>query len=227
MRHQSLTLTHKEKRRGLVPVLCVLLILALSQAAFAQSGRRQRQSGRDVTPPVVTTEAEANPEVEVKKTTTVKPDAVATLIVVGDTSSSSLVILPGYLSTAVDACVKRLSLSAALNVTAGGSMSRGQAVAHAKRQKEAFVVWMEAVVEDARGSSNGMAIDYAVFTPETAKVKMFGRVYLETGRAAGGRIGVNLPTVTNTMPLGYLMKEAGQEVAERIMDKFHVRALDR
>ncbi len=204
----------RTKRAGLL-IICAVSILCLSQAILAQSGRRPPK--RESPPPSAPAEPAGPPE---HKAPAEKPPPAAYLIVGGDRISSSINILPSYVDEAVDSCVKHLRKSPSLDVKAGGTMTRRDAIEKAKREKEAHVVWMEVRVEDDR--SDGVSIGYTVFKPQTGQVKNFGRVYLGSRRAGNGRVGVGVPSVGRRYPIEYYLREGGEDVAERVMSVFQV-----
>lgn len=203
-----------KKRRGFL-IICALSALCLPQSTLAQSGRRQVR--RDSPAPAVPAEAKTESEVSPKKA---KPAPAATLIVGGDRLGSSFLISAGYLDVALAACVERLRGAPSLAVTGGGNMTRKEAVDEAKRQEDAHVVWLE--IKPANDGSDDVAIEYWVFIPKTAKVMTSGRIYLGSTARGNGRVGAGVPSVTRRLPLEYQLREGGREVADRVMDKFHV-----
>jgi hypothetical protein len=220
MRHERLSLAVSEEKRVRLLIVCVLSILCLSQAAHAQSGRRQSKN-ISPSPPVV---VEPKTETEVKPPAA-KPAPVASLIVGGDRDRASFDIPSGYLDVAVDACIERLGKAASLSVVGGGSMNRKEAIDKAKKQEDAYVVLLEMSVENVNSASAGIILSYTVLTPQTAKVKKFGHVYLDRAQLGTGNVGVGLPPSTSRrLPPEYLLKQGGRDVADRVMDIFHVTA---
>lgn len=221
MRFEILRRTRREEKRRYLLLVCALSLLCFSQAALAQSGRRQSKSVSTTPPPATETKTE-----DEAKPPGVKPPPVATLTVGGDSMSSSFDIPTGYLDIAINACIDRLEKSAGLEVSSAGSnLSRKDAIEKAKKQNVAHVVWLEIKIEDSGVSQPVMTIQYTVFTPETGKVKTFGRVFLDRSQVSRGPVGVGIPpSVTRRMPLDYLMREGGRQVADRVMDAFHVTA---
>ena len=206
---------HPRKKPAGLLIICAVSILCLSQAMLAQSGRRPPK--REPAPPPAP--AEPAPPLE-HKTPAEKPPPAAYLIVGGDRISASINILPSYVDEAIDSCIKHLRKSPSLDVKAGGTMTRRDAIEKAKKEKEAHVVWLEVRVEDER--ADGVSIGYTVFNPQTAQVKNFGRVYLGNRRAGNGRVGVGVPSVIKRYPIEYYMREGGEDVAERVMSVFLV-----
>lgn len=219
MRHERLSLAVSEEKRVRLLIVCLLSILCFSQVALAQSGRRQSKN-ISPSPPVI---------VEPKTETEAKPPAakppVASLIVGGDRDRPSFDIPSAYLDIAIDACIERLGKAKSLSVIGGGSMSRKEAIDKAKKQEDAYVVWLEMSVENVNSASPGIGLAYTVFIPQTGKVKTFGNVYLDRAQVGTGNVGIGLPpSSSRRLPLEYLLKEGGRNVADRVMDIFHVTA---
>jgi hypothetical protein len=221
MRHKSLCSALSEKKRGHLLIACALTLLCLSQAAIAQSGRRQIK--RDAAPPIIAPEIKTE---EVAKPPKAKASPIASLIVGGDTLSSTFDVPSGYLDIAINSCIERLSKASSLMVkSAGSSMRRKEAIDKAKKQEEAYVVWVDLKSEMGGASQTGLILEYSIFSPQTAKVKDSGHIYLD--RARNSRVGVGLPqSIGRKLPLDYLMKEGGRELANRVMNIFHVSARD-
>lgn len=222
MRHPSLSSAPSEKTRARFLIVCAVALLYFSTGAIAQSGRRQ---SKNISPsPLPTTTPEIKPEEEAKPKAKAAP--VASLVVGGDRMSTGFDVPSGYLEIAIDACIERLSKSSSLMVTSAGSgMNRKEATDKAKKEKEAYVVWLELKSETSGISQTGLILEYTVFSPQTAKVKDYGHIYLDgTGNS---RVGVGLPTsIGRRLPLDYLMKQGGRNVADRVMNIFHVTARD-
>jgi hypothetical protein len=202
-----------EKKHRCLLIVCALLILCLSQSTLAQSGRRQSKNPSP-TPPVTVepkTENEAKPPA-------VKPAPVATIIVSGDRLGSSLYIPSGYVDVAIRSCVDRLEESASLAVTVGGNMTRKESIDRAKKEKDSHVLWLEVKMEEY--GTNEVSIGYAVFAPQTGKSMTSGRVYLGSKGLGSGGVRVGVPSTSRRMSLEYQMREAGRDVAERVMSKF-------
>ena len=203
-------------RRGLLLAACAVTLLAcLSQAALAQSGRRQNKPLSPPTPVVNKVEGETKPEAKPRPD---KPGPVATVIVGGDRFGNTATIIPGYVDEAVEGCVMELNKTRSLEARGGGGMSRKEAIDRAKKETEAHVLWLDVRVDGNR--SDDIAVSYTLFMPQTAKVVTFGNVYLLGRRAGNGRVGVGLPPIGGrNMPLQYQMREAGRGVAQRVIDK--------
>jgi hypothetical protein len=153
-------------------------------------------------------------------------------LIVGFDRMTASMDMPSYVQEYVyEACIARLHKSTALSVSPSGDMSRKQATDRAKLQKEAHVVWFEVAANNyqrggtdasIRGGDSSFFIDYVIFSPETGKVKKFGRVYPDQVRGGSGRVGVSIPSVTGRLPIQYRLQLAGEEIADRIMTEFHI-----
>jgi hypothetical protein len=223
MKHKRFIVDLSDPKLRCLLMVCGLLIICLSQAAHSQSGRR-RNTGSP-TPSPVTVQADTKEEV---KPAPAKPAPIASLIVGGNSFGASMDIPSSYLDIAIDACIGRLKEAASLAVSGGGSrMTRKDAIDDAKRQKEALVVWLEMKVDDPQRGANGIVIGFTIFAPQTGAVKGFGEVYLDSNRMGTGRVGVGLPKVANRVPLEYLMRDGGRNVADRVMQKLNVGLIHR
>lgn len=199
---------------------CALMILCLTPSALAQSGRRVPK-GTAAPAPAPTPSADAQADAKAAAAPAQKPAAALTLLVGGDRLSASFDTLPGYMDIVLNACIQRLEKVQSIAVNAGGShMTRGEAVDAAKRQKESHVVWLEMKIERNSSVQTDVVVEFYVFKPETAKIEGSGRIYLDGSRRVGGVVGVGVPSVTRRLPLDYLAKEAGREIAERVLNLF-------
>ena len=208
---------HKTLSRGCLLAVCAVALLCLSQAALAQSGRRQKTVASPSSPPPADTptakgEGEARPRAD-------KRAPLATVIVGGDTFSNSMTIGPTYIGEAVDSCTEDLNRSGGLEARGGGAMNRKEAVDRAKKETESYVLWLE--MRGGGSRSDELYVSYMLLRPQTAKIIASGNVYLATRRVGKGPVGVGVPGIGGRMPLQYLMREAGREVAGRVADKIH------
>ena len=227
MRAERLSSAPAAGKRARLLVVCALLLLSLSQAAVAQSGRRQVKNPSPSAPDV-SVEDKAEPKASPTPPKAVAP--VASLVITGDRASATFEIPTGYLDIATNACYDTLRKSLSLNVTAGSTnLTRKDAIDEAKKQTEAYVVWLELKAE-LNAQQNDLAyvvIQFTVFSPQTAKVKYFDSIYLDRATMGSGRVGVGLPpSVSRRFPLDYVMREGGRRVAERLMRHFRVSVQD-
>ncbi|HKQ52629.1 MAG TPA: hypothetical protein VJT74_09690 [Pyrinomonadaceae bacterium] len=212
----------KTLSRGYLLTACVVALLCLSQSAQAQSGRRQK-TVLSPSPPADTTTVTKDKEGEAKPRAD-KPAPLATVIVGGDRFSNSYSVGPTYIDEAVESCTENLNRAGGLEARGGGDMTRKDAVDRAKKETEAYVLWLEMRVEGNR--TDDITVTYTLFRPQTAKIMAYGNVYLATRRVGKGPVGVGVPGIGGRMPLQYLMREAGREVAGRVADKLHTVTRD-
>jgi len=180
---------------------------------LAQSGRRQNKPLSPPTPVVTKDEGEARTKA---KPSADKPAPMATIIVGGDKFDMSTVI-SGYLTEAMESCIVELNRSRGLEARGGGNMTRKEAIDRAKKETEAHVLWLSVRVDGNR--QDDIAVSYSLFMPQTGKVLTFGNIYLASRRVGRGPVGVGIPSTSGRVPLQYLMREAGRDVAGRVMDK--------
>lgn len=223
MQHERSTLALHRETRPWCAIVCALFFVCLSQTALAQSGRRPVK--QDTPPPTTTVETKAEPVVT---RPAINTPPIATLIISGDRTSAEFDIPIGYLDFAINACIERLRKAIALEVSAGGTnLSKSEAVDLAKKQTSSHVVWLDLKVENDNTGMGGIIVQYFVFIPESAKVKNFGRVYADRAQLGTGPMGVGLPRSTSKRaPLDYLMKQAGRDIAERLIGIFQVSLRD-
>src|SRR5215217_3555588 len=111
MRHETLGHAFSLWSRGRLLTVCAVALLCLSQAALAQSGRRQKTVASPSPPPpadaAVKGEAEAKPRAN-------KPAPLGTVIVGGDRFSNSMSIGPTYIDEAVESCTEELNRAGGL-----------------------------------------------------------------------------------------------------------------
>ena len=144
----------------------------------------------------------------------------------GDFSRIPLYVSSGVLRT----CAGRLDDPESVRVeTATRDISRADAILRAKAEKEAHVVWLELRPEtlSGRAGSNDDAynvhVQYSVFAPTTAKQVTSGRVYPHAYRNRGVIIGPRTTGISGN----YQLNRAAEEVAERILDHFHIGMMRR
>lgn len=207
-------------------LLCGLL-LAFGGSARAQSGRR---APKQEPPPPPVPSAPVDPRAS--KPPASKPAAPVMELIVGQNKFSAMMDLPlSYNRYVYEACIARLRQSSALSVTPSGDLTRKEAIDRAKIQREAYVVWLDLAVDGFNSSAADVSlgsprgryyVDFVVFSPQTAKVKLFGRVFLDTVRVGSGRVGIGVPSISRRLPIEYSLQYAGAEAADRVMSAFHL-----
>lgn len=192
-------------------VIGLTLIAICSFTVSAQSGRRVSKSKAA---PIPTPEVPAE---EKKPTEELKP--AFTFILTSD-KHEAFGQVPSYFHDSVlRACADRLDDSPSVRVEiAYRDMNRGEAIRRAKAEKEAFVVWMQLRTDSGsigREDLSELYLDFWVFAPTTAKVKLSGRSY-QGSYGVGGVI--TSPRNRASLPHAELMlKQAAREAAEKIL----------
>jgi len=204
----------------LLVVLVVSISLVCVATATAQSGRRGKKSTAD---PASTPSPTPSPRKPEDKKATVK-------FIVGVYRYVGFSTIPlGYYSSVAQACAERLNQGPSVEVElASKEMDRGDAVNRAKAEKEAFVVWLQLKVENIDGDStivNNLTqvyVEYTVFAAATAKTAAWGHTYQQGYRKGG--VVVSRPGSTRGNPAysEYLLKKAGAEAAERILETLKI-----
>jgi hypothetical protein len=200
-----------------------LIILVFSFTTTAQSGRKQKS--RIETPP---------PVVDVKPAPTPKPEEkVDAEFVVGIEQSGGLDLVPlYYYSIVLHACAERLDHAPSVLVSASeGNVSKGQAISRAKAEKRAKVVFLQLRSDQGAdrniNNSSEIVVDYMVFAPTTAKLLTSGRAYQRRGYRTGGVVvGTPGGGRSPTSMTEYVLKQAGKEVAERILSSLHIGSME-
>ncbi|HZN05979.1 MAG TPA: hypothetical protein VFB65_04310 [Pyrinomonadaceae bacterium] len=203
-------------------VSLALLVAMCSLLAFGQSGRRQAKP--PVVAPIPSPTPEPTPEPKTKKDV----NEIAFLIGMGDRGGNFSRYPFTYVEAAARGCAERLRKGSSANVEVSQSeMTRGEAIAKAKSEQNAYVVLIN-LIEDAmsRSDSSGyveIQVDYVVFAPGTAKVLTTGRTYENSARRG--------PVVVPRTPGGTLptyreqsLRRAGEDAGERILKALHLNS---
>jgi hypothetical protein len=199
-----------------------LSILALcAAAALAQSGRKN--TGGSTTTTVA-------PSVSGPKPIEKKPEVSKRIqLLVGIDKYQTFTTIPGYLyDTVLDNCIRRLGEADIVMATSAGSeFDRAAAVKAAKQETVRYVVLLNLGSEyadagkQAKSGKDELYVDFVMFEPETAKIKISGRAHqyiYQTGRG-----GINLPTKNSPIYSDYAVKQASIEVANRILSAFDIK----
>jgi hypothetical protein len=217
VQREKLIPTLAEKKLKWLVIVCALAALCLSQAALAQSGRRQSKNASPSTPITTDPKTEPAPGPPAVKPTPASP--AASIIIGGDRIGSSTYLVASYVDEVVRACMDRLRETQGLEVKGGGDMNRKAAIDRAKKETNASVLWIQLRIEE--DGSNSISISYTLFTPQTAKVLTSGNVNPAMKGVGSGGVIIGLPSPTGRLPLQYQLKEGGREVANRIRGKLH------
>lgn len=189
---------------------CVLTSLLIPHAAAAQSGRKIK----DPPPP----SAPVRPD---------KPAPRITSIVVcgHDISKDSKDIYSNDVSTTVKAITAAFNerRGLLLGVLNGGKQTQLEAVARARSETGAYVLWFGYSFKLVGLYDETVDyIDYVVYKPGSAAVLTEGRVYpAEQKEYADPRGIMRLPTSrVRTRPNNmYLLQKGGREIADRVRNK--------
>lgn len=195
------------------------LLIFASNSLMGQAGRRVQKPAATPTP------ATAEP------TPTPKPIAKPqlTLKVVSDPAMTTYLVFPfpEHMQAWV---IDSLKTSPLLDVTAGATANRSEAVRLAKAETEIFLVWVQ--LEDSqlpdgrnagnRAGSGEVWINYSIISPGTGKTKTFGRVVLSQAAPRAGSASVLRTCYPTVRGDEYLLLQGSLEVATRIFDSFDV-----
>ncbi len=191
-----------------------LLLLGLSINTGAQSGRRSPKLPTPVTSPAppTTTKEPSNPDPAKQPTPGEFPAKVQLLIGRQPTSKhlqSEDVIAASFF--------KRLNQYATVAGTSIGDIKQEQAIARAKAETDALVVWLRFDIDSYQNgtiilNSQDLQIEYSVFAPHTGKKQTKGKVYFQ-GIGGGRMRKSDWPTGT---PIKITAEAAGIEAAERL-----------
>jgi hypothetical protein len=214
-------------------LLCISVFFTL-HLMQAQVGRGPKTSAPAPTP---TPERSSSTPAESSTQTGEKSKAQTrvVLIVTKDVASPSLSI---ETRIAVDGLVERLSLSGDVKVQAvTKDVSRGEAMAQAKAEHDAYLVWLSTEVDAPDSETASIAtinpgcvfITYVVYSPQTGKVKTRGRAYQQDyvpqRCVASASNPAPAPSETRPFQLPYegRLRRAGHEVANRVLRAFNLR----
>ena len=206
-------------------VLCVGIVLLVSSLAQAQSGRRppKRSESEGVQRP-------SEPEPPVKPAEAKQSDngKIPVLVVKSNSYFSSSY----YSDYVAEGCTARLRQAETLMVDKSDrEMNRKEASDAAMAPTPRYVVLLELTSErmgydrrrDGGYYPEDVVVQYTVFAPGTGKVKTSGRVYTRRAGSTVGGVGLPLPVPTDGPAAAeYMLKQAGREVADRVIDSLGV-----
>lgn len=196
----------------LIAALALLIFAILATSVQAQSGRRS--SKPPPAAPVPTPTPEPTPAAK-------KPEKEAELVflVATDRSTNNWVPL-SYYSAAQQGCADRLRTRSSVDVdVAERDMTRGEAIQKAKSQTKTYVVLLGIQQDTMSRSYDELEVDFVLLEPATAKVVLTGRSYLNGQRT--GPVVIN-PTGRSPMYREPFFKQAGADIADRILKKMHM-----
>ena len=191
-------------------VLVVFVLFALS--VQAQSGRRKTPPPPAAPIPTPTPEPTPIPAKEEKKS--------ELEFYVGTNRNLDSASIPlAFYTIAQRGCADRLRDKSGAEVDAPhGDLPRGQAILKAKSSSHTYVVLLVLDFASMPTASNELQLDFTVFLPETAKVLLTGRSYINANRAGPVVVGRQIPA---GMFREAWIREAGEEVADKILKRIN------
>lgn len=199
------------------PVVLLLLLAFCAVVSQAQSGRRQQKPPPAAPIPTPTPEPTPTPKAPEKE-----PDIG--FIIGSDRFGNPTENYPiSYYDAAMTGCADRLRTGSSADVSISqANMSRGEAIKKAKGETRTYVVFMRLVLDQMTARSlDDLEIEYVVFSPQTAKVVLNGRSYLNVNRKGPLIVG---PTrgPTGALYREELIRRAGEDAGERILKALHL-----
>jgi len=197
-------------RNLVIGVLCLLFIAVPVQA---QSGRRQVKPP-PAAAPVPTPTPEPSPEAKKKE------EAELVFLVASERNSMYTNIPLYYYEVARRACGDRLRTRSTADVdVAERDMTRGEAIEKAKSAKKTYVVLLSLTFDNMSNNHEDVQLDFLLLEPMTGKVVLTGRAYLNSNRKSPVIIN---PGRVSGLYREQLLRDAGQEVADRILRKMKI-----
>ena len=188
-----------------------LFLLIIATSVQAQSGRRQVKAPSVAPVPTPTPEPAPTPKTEKE------PDRV--ILVGTDRHSGPMTIPFSYYDAAQQGCAERLRGRSDAGVdVAQRDMHRGEAIEKAKKEQKTYVLLLSLKYDAMSSSNDDLLLEYTLFEPVTAKVISTGRSYLNAKRAGP----LVVPTGRSPLYREQLLREAGEEVADRILKKLNL-----
>jgi hypothetical protein len=193
--------------RSIFTISFVLMLTALCAGAMAQSGRRTPKTKPAPVPVPESAPAPAKPA---------EPKKPALTLVVGMDTYRGLTF-----NDILNSCADRLDDNRSVKVVVDSSgMTRGDAIRRAKKETEAYVVWLQLSTDSMSGelgSGGNYLLDYWVFAPVTAKRATSGGTYASARRNRG----VILNPRRSGIYGDYELQQAAREAAEKILSALH------
>jgi hypothetical protein len=200
-------------------LLTAIVILAFCALPIqAQSGRKHVKPESAAPVPMPTPEATPTPK---------KADKESQLLFfLGADRNDSYANFPfSYYDAALSGCAGRLRAGSSAGVDVSQqSVSRGDAIKKAKAETVAYIVQMKLTYDSMARSYDEITLEYVVFAPTTAKVVTNGRTYLNGNRTGPVIIGPSSRGSTNVLYREQLLKQAGEDAANRILKSLHLDA---
>lgn len=201
-----------QRRHGYLLPACIAVVLCCGSAAPAQSGRQPPPP-----PP---------PPVAVAPDSSELPFRISSVIVSAKIVYEEGHIHSNYVDETIKDCIERLNERPLLTSIKGGNMTREQATERAKKEADAYVLWMEINMKDRNiwGELKVSHIDYYLFRPRTAKIQAEGRVDPNNivKRIGGAQVPIENRRVVNKRPqrLSTQLWVGAREVADLVRGRF-------
>lgn len=189
-------------------IISLALIFCLFQTAAAQSGRKKDKPPETPEQPsaVETTNDSQN-----KKQT----EQISSLKIAGELQYDSGWTKSTYLGSVLEECADNFQgrPGEPLKVEKVGKMKLNDAKELAKKESDAYVLWMGFFVRNTTYGSYVDFVDYALLKPATGKVLTYGRI--QPGRTSMGNTGTVLQVPINKKAPTELsqLKQGAREVA--------------
>ena len=197
-------------KHKIILTLVIFVLCALS--VQAQSGRRKTPPPPAAPIPTPTPEPTPIPAKEEKK-------SELEFYVGTDRNLDSASIPLAFYTIAQRGCADRLRTKSGGEVDAPhGDLPRGQAIQKAKSSTHTYVVLLVLDFASMPTASNELQLDFTVFSPETAKVLLTGRAYINANRSGPVIVGKQIPA---GMFREAWIREAGEEVADKILKRIN------
>ena len=202
-------------------LFAVVILFASVTALQAQSGRRS--TGGSTTSTTTTTPSVAGPKTVEKK----PAPAPKVQLLVGIARQDAFSNVPYYIyDTVLEDCIRRLGEAEIVFANSGGNMNRGDAARAAKQEKIRWVVNLDirSIYTDSgrqiKNNQDELYVSYVVMEPETAKIKYSGQTRQHIYQ--NGRGGISVPSRNGGVYSEYSIKQAADEVADRILSHFDI-----
>ncbi|PYS71042.1 MAG: hypothetical protein DMF69_11740 [Acidobacteria bacterium] len=188
---------------------CVIAMLLVCLHVNGQSGRQ-----KTIPPPAPPTNA------TVDKGETKTPIVITSLVAAAEIVHDATYLKSNFVDIALDTCFETLKdMRVAMPLTKAGKLTRKLAMERAKRETDAYVLWVEIRVKDVGvwGDRTIPYMDYVIFAPQTAEVVTEGRVEPNDRDVVIG--GAKVPTV-NKKPQGDTgqVRTGARKIAVEIRD---------
>ena len=201
--------------KPLSTILALAIFAVFVVSVQAQSGRRQTKPIPSAPVPTPTPEPTATPKEQNKE-----PELI--FLVATDRDSAPGAIPLHFHSAAQQGCADRLRAKSSADVdTSQRNLGRGQAIEKAKKSVNTYVVLLTLRFDVMARSYDDIQLDFVVFAPQTAKVVITGRSWVNNTRTGPVVVGP-----TSRVPSGVYreqwLRQAGEEAADRILKKLNM-----